>query len=193
LEGWTIRSIFKLGILTIVGGIVELQERRQYTLRNAREEDLEQIIRINRTALPENYPYYVFSELLRDYGDAFFVAEIEGDVVGYIMPRIEWGFSEIRHLPSLVKKGHVVSIAVLEPFRNNGIGTNLLKASMEAMKDSYGADEVYLEVRVTNQVAISVYEKLGFKKVKTLRHYYMDGEDAYLMARELNTNSSERG
>ncbi|BBD72427.1 ribosomal-protein-alanine N-acetyltransferase RimI [Sulfodiicoccus acidiphilus] len=168
---------------------MELQERRQYTLRNAKEDDLERIMQINRATLPENYPYYVFSELLRDYGQAFFVAEIENDVIGYVMPRIEWGFSEVRQLPSLVKKGHVVSIAVLEPFRKNGIGTNLLKASMKGMRVAYGADEVYLEVRITNYPAISVYERLGFRRVKTLRHYYMDGEDAYLMARELNQNS----
>ncbi|MEM4138682.1 MAG: GNAT family N-acetyltransferase, partial [Sulfolobaceae archaeon] len=46
-------------------------------------------------------------------------------------------------------------------------------------------EEVFLEVRVSNVPAISLYKKLGFREVKVLRYYYADGEDAYLMAREL--------
>ncbi|BDC19132.1 ribosomal-protein-alanine N-acetyltransferase RimI [Acidianus sp. HS-5] len=149
-------------------------------------EDINDIIMINRLSLPENYPYYFFVDHVKDYDKAFYVAEVNGEVVGYIMPRIELGFSNLKNLPSLVKKGHVVSIAVLEAYRNRGIGTALLKASMKSMKEDYGAEEVYLEVRVSNYPAISVYEKLGFTKVKVLKHYYADGEDAYLMATYLN-------
>jgi len=53
------------------------------------------------------------------------------------------------------------------------------------MKNVYDAKEVYLEVRVSNTPAIRLYEKLGFKIVKVLEGYYSDGENAYLMAREL--------
>jgi ribosomal-protein-alanine N-acetyltransferase len=153
-----------------------------FLIRNVRMDDIDDIIMINRLSLPENYPYYFFVDHIKDYGKAFYVAEVNGDVVGYIMPRIELGFSNLKNLPSLVKKGHVVSIAVLEAYRNRGIGTALLKASMKSMKEDYSAEEVYLEVRVSNYPAISVYEKLGFMKIKVLKHYYADGEDAYLMA-----------
>lgn len=164
-----------------------------FTLRNVRLDDVDQIMKINRLALPENYPYYFFVEHVKDYDKAFYVAVIDGDIVGYIMPRIEYGFSNFKSLPSLVKKGHVVSIAVLEQFRNQGIGSSLLEASMKSMKDDYGAEEVYLEVRVSNYPAISMYEKHGFVKIKVLKHYYADGEDAYLMAALLNTNSTFSG
>jgi ribosomal-protein-alanine N-acetyltransferase len=60
-----------------------------------------------------------------------------------------------------------------------------MKSGMEAMKNVYDAKEVYLEVRVSNTPAIRLYEKLGFKIVKVLEGYYSDGENAYLMAREL--------
>jgi ribosomal-protein-alanine N-acetyltransferase len=66
-----------------------------------------------------------------------------------------------------------------------GIGTALLQNSIKAMKEVYEAEEVYLEVRVSNAPAISLYKKLGFSEVKVLKHYYADGEDAYLMARPL--------
>jgi ribosomal-protein-alanine N-acetyltransferase len=47
-------------------------------------------------------------------------------------------------------------------------------------------DEIYLEVRVSNETAVRMYEKsLGFQIKSRLRAYYRDGEDAYLMALEL--------
>lgn len=160
----------------------EVTKQDGFKVRLARMDDIDQIVKINRFALPENYPYYFFVEHLKEYGAAFYVADVNGEVVGYIMPRIEWGFSNIKQLPILVKKGHVVSIAVLEQYRNKGIGKALLEASLKAMKEIYGAEEVYLEVRVSNEPAIHLYKKLGFKEVKVLKHYYADGEDAYLMA-----------
>ncbi|MEM3794231.1 MAG: ribosomal-protein-alanine N-acetyltransferase RimI, partial [Candidatus Bathyarchaeia archaeon] len=40
-------------------------------------------------------------------------------------------------------------------------------------------------VRVSNDPAISLYRRLGFEVVKISRGYYVDGEDAYVMARRL--------
>ncbi len=46
-----------------------------------------------------------------------------------------------------------------------------------------GIRRINLEVRVTNQPAITLYEALGFEKRKVLPQYYGDGEDAYLMSK----------
>ena len=48
------------------------------------------------------------------------------------------------------------------------------------------SDEIYLEVRTSNDAAIHMYEKLNFEIRSKLRSYYRDGEDAYLMALELS-------
>jgi ribosomal-protein-alanine N-acetyltransferase len=48
------------------------------------------------------------------------------------------------------------------------------------------SDEIYLEVRVSNTQAIEMYKRLRFEIKSRLRSYYRDGEDAYLMALELN-------
>lgn len=99
------------------------------------------------------------------------------------MNRVERGIGYLKKF--IIKKGHVVSIAVLEEFRGQGIGRTLMLLGMEAMRKHYGAKEVYLEVRVTNTPAIRLYEKLGFVKVKRITGYYSDGEDAFVMAKEL--------
>jgi ribosomal-protein-alanine N-acetyltransferase len=154
--------------------------KKNFNIRNATLEDLPQVIKINEEALPENYPEYFFVFHLENWGKAFFVAEVDGKIVGYIMNRIETGIGYIRKL--IVKKGHVVSIAVLEGYRRMGIGEELMRRGMASMRDEYGAKEVYLEVRVSNEPAIRLYEKLGFKKIKVIEGYYSDGENAYVMA-----------
>jgi ribosomal-protein-alanine N-acetyltransferase len=55
----------------------------------------------------------------------------------------------------------------------------------EAMKRgaaAYEVTECYLEVRVGNEPAIKLYERLGFTKTKRNYGYYLDGEDAWVMA-----------
>jgi ribosomal-protein-alanine N-acetyltransferase len=47
-------------------------------------------------------------------------------------------------------------------------------------------DEIYLEVRTSNNAAIKMYENLNFQVKSRLRAYYRDGEDAFLMALELS-------
>ena len=49
----------------------------------------------------------------------------------------------------------------------------------------YHANECYLEVRVSNSTAVNLYTKFGFKLTKTIKAYYRDGENAYVMARLL--------
>lgn len=106
---------------------------------------------------------------------------MKGEIVGYIMCRVEFGFSNIKR--GFAKKGHIISIAVIPEARRKGIGTSLMVNAMKALKEYYKVDEYYLEVRVSNYPAINLYKKLGFKPVRILKGYYVDGEDAYLMAR----------
>lgn len=154
-----------------------------YTIRRAERDDIPRVIYINMKCLPENYPDFFFYYHLDNWNDAFFVAEVSNVVVGYIMNRIERGIGFFKKI--LLKKGHVVSIAVLEEYRKRGIGEALMIAGMNAMKNIYDSREAYLEVRVSNYPAIRLYEKLGFKIIKVIEGYYNDGENAYLMAREL--------
>ncbi len=154
-----------------------------FLVRNARREDLPRVIEINRRCLPENYPVAFFEEHLERWGKAFFVAECDENVVGYVMCRVEWGWSNFK--PAFTRKGHVISLAVEPEYRGMGIGTALMRSALRVLREDYGAEEVYLEVRVSNKPAISLYEKLGFVKVKVIPHYYLDGEDAYLMAMRL--------
>ncbi|MEM0014089.1 MAG: ribosomal protein S18-alanine N-acetyltransferase [Zestosphaera sp.] len=153
-------------------------------IRKARPEDLPAVININMISLKEHYPEDFWRQHLETWGEAFLVADAGSTVVGYIMCRVERGLGFINK--SLFKKvGHIISIAVHPDYRGRGIGYSLMVEALRKLKDFYRASEVYLEVRVSNEPAIRLYEKLGFKKVQRVRFYYLDGEDAWVMAREI--------
>ncbi len=147
-------------------------------------EDIPKVMEINRICLPENYSYYYFHHLVSNWPDVCLIAKVNGNTVGYILCRVERGFSSFGGL-KWVTKGHIVSIAVLPQFRGMGIGTQLMKNAIKNLIERYNVHEIFLEVRVSNP-AQHLYERLNFKKVKVLRGYYSDGEDAYLMALKAN-------
>ena len=94
----------------------------EFSIRPVKYEDLPKIIAINESTLPENYPTYFYEQILEKYPESFLVAELnneKGKLVSYIMWRVERGISSFGI--QLVKKGHLVSIAVLDGYRRNGI------------------------------------------------------------------------
>ena len=146
------------------------------------EKELDQVVRINWSCLPENHDDSFFLELYYNYPKTFVVATVGDKVVGYMMCRMETGFSELRL--GIARKGHIVSVAVLPEYRNKGVGNTLIGKALENMKE-YNVKECYLEVRSSNSTAINLYKKNGFKYVKTIDAYYKDGESAYVMARTI--------
>lgn len=157
--------------------------QQTFKLKKFIPDDLQEVMQINRICLPENYTDMFFMDLYERFPLTFIVAKEEGKILGYIMSRIEIGISNFG-LGGLVKKGHVVSIAVLPQGRRKGIASALIKAAMEGMV-YYKAKQIYLEVRVTNEPGIKLYKKLGLEITRTISGYYSDGEDAYVMTKKL--------
>lgn len=151
----------------------------KFSLRQFNTDDLESVIEINKICLPENYASFFFMDTHRSCPTAFIVAEVGSLVVGYIMCRIEHGFSDIKRL-RFIRKGHIISVAVLPDYRRTGIASELVKQALEALRE-VKADECYLEVRTTNETALKLYEKLGFSLARSVPHYYADGAEALVM------------
>ncbi|MDI9619945.1 MAG: ribosomal protein S18-alanine N-acetyltransferase [Candidatus Nezhaarchaeota archaeon] len=160
-------------------------EGPEYIIRPFREEDLASVLNINRSCLPENYTPDFFVYHFREFPQGFWVAELEGEVVGYVMTRIDRGFSHRPHAGGACWKGHVISLAVMPHARRRGIAEGMLRKAIEAIR-SRDVKEVYLEVRVSNDPAINLYKKLGFKVARRVPRYYGDGEDAYIMLLSLD-------
>ena len=158
-----------------------------FKLRKFTPNDLQSVMQINRMCLPENYTDYFFIDLHERFSETFIVAEENRKIVGYIMCRIEVGLSN-SILGGLIRKGHIVSIAVLPEYRRRGVAQDLINRAIEGMR-YYKAKLGFLEVRVTNTVGIALYKKLGFEISKTREGYYSDGESAYVMTKKLEKRS----
>ena len=81
----------------------------------------------------------------------------------------------------LGEDAHITTIATHPAWRRRHIGEWLLIKMAEVAR-SHGVSALTLEVRLRNNAAQSLYEKLGFVAVGLRRGYYQDtGEDARLL------------
>jgi ribosomal-protein-alanine N-acetyltransferase len=154
-----------------------------YSLRRCTAADIPSVILVNEGTLPEHYSDVFYYDILDAFPEGFLVAEWQGKVVGYMMNRVEFGFSNVKGF-SLTKKAHVVSVAVLKEHQRKGLGWALMEEGHKAMVEK-GCKEVFLEVRVGNIAAVELYKKMGYSTGQRLYSYYRDGEDAFLMSRAL--------
>lgn len=88
-------------------------------------------------------------------------------------------------LHTVIDEAHILNVGVRSSFRGRGAGRVLLEEVCARLREE-AARVVTLEVRVSNSVAQSLYESLGFVKAGTRPRYYADnGEDALTMRLEL--------
>lgn len=131
-----------------------------------------EVLEIEEECFKESLRYS--EEVFRYYyqrGSLFKVAECSGVVVGYVIADLE---------DSLC---HVASIAVKPTYRRIGVGSTLLDHVLSECK-RLGAKRAYLEVEVSNEPALRMYLKAGFRVIGVVRGYY-GSEDAYVMVKEL--------
>jgi ribosomal-protein-alanine N-acetyltransferase len=150
------------------------------TIEEAKEQDLEAIMEIERLSFP-SYPYSIdfFKTLLKDCGKYFLLSKIGSMALGYVCGRIFRG-----------KFGEIVSIAVIPSFRRRGIGRELmLELESRFKKDSIRVTR--LEVSVKNTAAVKFYEALGYEVINLTRSYYPDGSDAFIMVKFLEKAGEE--
>jgi len=85
-------------------------------------------------------------------------------------------------------KANIVNFLINQEFQNRGYGTLLLQKTIEYLKKLNFLTRVILNVQISNNIAIKLYEKFKFKKdPNVLENYYESGESAFLM--ELNIAS----
>ncbi len=142
-------------------------------VRPANVDDLDQVYLVELESFKYPYPREYLKALLALAGDLFLVLEVCGRIVGYVVGLIEFN-----------AEGHILSIAVAKSFRGRGYGKKLM-LELESRFKERGVRRIKLEVRKSNMIAISMYRKLGYRIVGVIPGYYPDGEDAYVMIKEL--------
>ncbi len=104
----------------------------------------------------------------------FFVLEKDGETVGYIGSH------------NILGEVYITNVGVMKKVRGKGYGKALVNHLLKEMKNE-SADFVSLEVRVSNEVAISLYKNAGFQEVGYRKGFYQKPkEDAMLMTYYFN-------
>jgi ribosomal-protein-alanine N-acetyltransferase len=163
--------------------------------------DIPQVMDIERESFPSMWPQTAYSRELKNRLARYFVLVEEGDDGDATKPATSLWRKAVRRLlrareespPTrrliiglvgvwlMVDQAHVVTIAVREALRRQGVGGLLLLAAME-VAFAENMESVTLEYRRHNEPARALYEKFGFLSVGVRPRYYTDtNEDAVIM------------
>ena len=141
-------------------------------IRAWEEKDIPAIADIENKSFADPWTEGMLRDCLRYPIYHNFLAEEGGQVCGYCC------------LILLFEDAELANIAVAPTYRGQGVG-KLLMEKMHSYAKAFGAERMLLEVRVSNQSAIGLYEKYGYERYGLRENYYADGEDAYLMQKSL--------
>jgi [ribosomal protein S18]-alanine N-acetyltransferase len=137
------------------------------TLRRLGYGDLPSVISIERRSFPTPWSLAMFVlELSKPSGICLAAADSEG-LVGYLVCA---RYDDVWHL---------MNVAVHPDRRRRGIATELIE---RLFQEAGEGSRFTLEVRVSNDPAIEMYRRFGFRSAGRRRRYYHDnGEDALIM------------
>ena len=142
--------------------------------------DLPQVIAIERRAFPTPWSLAMFVLELSKPSGICLTALYDGRVVGYLVCSrydVVW---------------HVMNVAVDPARRREGVATALLDHLFE-QADKPG-EQYTLEVRTSNDAAIALYERFGFRSAGVRPGYYHDNkEDALIMWRVVGEDGGRGG
>lgn len=143
-----------------------------FAVRDARFTDLDGVAGLERLSFPVPWKRDYFEVEIGAPWRFNRVAHSGGALVGYVFCAFAGG------------EVHVNKIAVAPAFRRQGVASALMD-EVFAFAARVNAEEMYLEVRVSNGPARVFYAGLGFVEAGRRARYYLDGEDALVMVRKL--------
>lgn len=136
----------------------------------AKKDDICEIFKIDEL---ENDAYKIstIEAMFDDEKYILLVAKSCKNVVGYIA------------LSQVLDEAELIKIVVEKEYRGKGVAKRLIQKAIDILKNK-GIVTIYLEVRIDNSIARSLYEKVGFVEFGKRAKYY-NGVDAVLYRLDL--------
>jgi ribosomal-protein-alanine N-acetyltransferase len=131
---------------------------------------LDQVAELEKTCFSMPWSHEMFENEIKNRHAVYYVAVIEEEgVVGYIGMHV------------IFEEGYIMNLATAPGLRRRGIARALLGKAIDYCR-SRGLSYITLEVRESNDAAISLYESFGFRAISMRAGYYRDPpENALVM------------
>lgn len=142
-------------------------------VREMTKEDLEEVVNIESSLYKDKWNKEAYLRDLENEIAYNYVLEHEGVILGY------YGFW------LMFDNIDITKVSIRKELQGKGLSKILMEDMFNRISNS-DINTITLEVRVSNTVAISLYEKYGFKKISVREKYYENIEDAYVMQKEVN-------
>jgi len=145
-------------------------EASQILIRKSEPEDIATMLQIERENSPDPWSVKSITDTLNQPNNLCLTGVKAGKVIGYLFA-------------TLIDKGEILAISVSEEMKRQGVGEALINELIQ-VATKRNIQSLILEVRESNQEAISFYEKMGFEKDGVRPGYYeQPKEDGILMSR----------
>jgi ribosomal-protein-alanine N-acetyltransferase len=139
-----------------------------------KEDDLSDIIAIERVSFTNPWSGPLFRNELSSPGSRQMIAKISGRTIGYICSNL------------IIDEANILDVAVHPDFRGRGVASALIEETMDHLKGQ-GCRAIFLEVRISHIHAHKMYDKYGFKVIGTRKGYYASPvEDAAIMVHRVD-------
>jgi len=163
-------EVYKNCAKEIYDGLLKLNEdlKTLPIIRFMKEEDIQSVAEVEKECFSSPWSEKSLREELENPQAYFFVADVGGEIAGYMGTISVFG------------ECSVTNIAVKEKWRKKGIASSVLHRAI--LNSVYLGDEfITLEVRKSNTSAIALYEKFGFVKMGERKNFYRQPtEDAFI-------------
>lgn len=134
-------------------------------IERAKINDIESIIALEESRLGESLGKSFFENMLSNGLNAIYILKENNVLISYISLSFDGEIVEIYNL------------CVNKDYEHKGYGYQILKFIIDYYKD---ASSFILEVRRSNDKAINLYKKVGFKEIYVRKNYYKN-EDALVL------------
>ena len=142
-------------------------------IRLVEARDVEKIISGELEVFKKTLGTMLYGEINSSYG-RYYLMEIDDEFIGYIGLRV-------------LDQVEVMNFYILPKYQGKGYGNELLEYVCNLVDKRN--KEMILEVRKSNEKAIKLYEKFGFKNIRIIKKYYDGVEDAIVMLRGVKNDS----
>lgn len=141
----------------------------EVVLRRMTADDIDAVLEIETSSFSVPWSRQSFTDEMLNDKACYIVADVDGIIAGYL--GMWFVFDE----------ADIMNVAVLPKWRGQGIGSKIVARAVEEAL-TYGCKALTLEVRSSNQAALSLYTKMGFVRSGLRKNYYTKPrEDAVIM------------